>query len=107
MKTTSRSETITAAAIRQTDTVARLGGDEFALLLPETDGESALSVAAKVRQQLKRELEGRWPVSFSMGLVTYLKSPATIDEVVGRADGLMYEVKKKGKDALRWEVVGD
>lgn len=60
-----------------------------------------------MRQQLKKEVEGRWPVSFSMGLVTYLKSPATIDEVVGRADGLMYEVKEKGKDALRWEVVGE
>lgn len=98
--------TTIAAAMRQTDTVARLGGDEFALLLPETDGESALAMAAKVRQQLKKDVEGRWPVSFSMGLVTYLKSPSTIDEVVGRADGLMYEVKEKGKDALRWEVVG-
>jgi diguanylate cyclase (GGDEF)-like protein len=99
--------TTIAAAMRQTDTVARLGGDEFALLLPETDGESALAMAAKVRQQLKKGVEGRWPVSFSMGLVTYLKSPSTIDEVVGRADGLMYEVKEKGKDALRWEVVGE
>lgn len=98
---------IIAAAIRETDTVARLGGDEFALLLPETAGESALSVAAKVRQQLKKDVESRWPVSFSMGLVTYLKSPATIDEVIGRADRLMYEVKEESKDALRREVVGE
>lgn len=98
--------TIIAAAIRETDTVARLGGDEFALLLPATDKDSALTVAAKVREQLEKDVESRWPVTFSMGLVTYLKSPATIDEVIGRADRLMYEVKEESKNALRREVVG-
>jgi len=96
-----------SASIRDTDTVARLGGDEFALLLPETAGDSALTAAAKVRRQLKIDVESRWPVTFSMGLVTYLKAPATIDEVIGRADRLMYQVKEEGKDALRLEVVGD
>jgi diguanylate cyclase (GGDEF)-like protein len=95
------------SAIRETDTVARLGGDEFALLLPETAEESALTVAKKVQQQLKKEVESRWPITFSMGLVTYLQSPATIDEVIGRADRLMYEVKEKYKDDLRYEVVGE
>jgi len=85
---------IIAGAIRETDTVARLGGDEFALLLPETARESALTVAVNVRQQLKKGVVGRWPVSFSMGMVTYLKSPVAIDDVVGRADRLMYQVKK-------------
>lgn len=96
-----------AASIRETDYLARLGGDEFALLLPETAGESALTVIAKVRRQLKKEVESRWTVSFSIGMVTYLKSPATIDEVIGRADRLMYEVKEESKDALREEVVGE
>ena len=98
--------TVIAAAIRETDTVARLGGDEFALLFPETAGYSAFSVAAKVRQRLVEAVESRWPVSFSMGLVTYLKSPATIDEVIGRADSLMYQVKDGSKDGLRREVIG-
>jgi diguanylate cyclase (GGDEF)-like protein len=98
---------IIAATIRKTDTVARLGGDEFALLLPETDEDTAVTVAAKVRQQLKEYVERSWTVSFSMGMVTYLKSPTTIDEVIGRADRLMYEVKEMSKDALRREVVGE
>ncbi|MDD2733679.1 MAG: GGDEF domain-containing protein [Desulfuromonadaceae bacterium] len=98
---------VIVSAIRETDTVARLGGDEFALLLPNTAEESALTVAAKVRQQLKKDVESCWPITFSMGLVTYMKSPATIDEVIGRADRLMYEVKEESKDALRYEVVGE
>jgi diguanylate cyclase (GGDEF)-like protein len=99
--------TTIAASIRETDYLARLGGDEFALLLPETAAESALTVVTKVRRQLKNEVESRWKVSFSIGMVTYLKSPATIDEVLGRADCLMYEVKEESKDGLRREVVGE
>lgn len=98
---------VIVVAIRETDTIARLGGDEFALLLPETAEESALKVAEKVRQQLKKDVESRWPITFSMGLVTYLQSPATIDEVISRADRLMYDVKEKCKDDLRYEVVGE
>jgi diguanylate cyclase (GGDEF)-like protein len=99
--------TTIAAAIRETDTVARLGGDEFALLLPETAEVSALAAVTKVQQQLKGEVESCWPITFSIGLVTYLKSPTTIDEVIGRADRLMYEVKEESKDALHREVVGE
>ena len=97
---------IIAAAIRETDTVARLGGDEFALLLPETAKESALTAVTKVQQQLRNDVENSWSVTFSIGLATYLKSPSTRDEVLGRADRLMYEVKEENKNSLRWEVVG-
>lgn len=97
---------ILSKAIRETDMAARLGGDEFALLLPETGGESALAVANIVRQQLHKNVESRWPVTFSIGMVTYLKSPATIDEVSGRADRLMYKAKEASKDAMHLDVVG-
>jgi diguanylate cyclase (GGDEF)-like protein len=98
--------TVISKSVREIDTVARLGGDEFALLLPETGGEAAVLVANKVRQRLKMSVENDWPVTFSIGLVTYQKSPTTIDEVIGRADRLMYEAKEAGKDALHREVVG-
>lgn len=94
-------------SVREIDTVARLGGDEFALLLPETGGEAAVKVANKVRQRLKTSVENNWPVTFSIGLVTYQKSPTTIDEVIGRADRLMFEAKEAGKNAVHREVVGE
>lgn len=92
-------------SIRESDTVARLGGDEFALLLPEAGDSAARSVAAKVRGRLAEEVERRWPVTFSIGMVTYLNAPATVDDMIRRADLLMYEVKGTGKDELRHEVV--
>jgi diguanylate cyclase (GGDEF)-like protein len=97
---------VLSTSVREIDTVARLGGDEFALLLPETGGEAAVLVANKVRLRLKTSVEKNWPVTFSIGLVTYQKSPTTIDEVIGRADRLMFKAKEAGKDALHREVVG-
>lgn len=92
-------------SIRESDTVARLGGDEFALLLPEAGEDAARSAESKLRQRLKTEVESRWPVTFSIGMVTYFDAPATVDDMIRRADLLMYEVKGSGKDELRHEVV--
>lgn len=96
-----------ASVVRPTDLVSRLGGDEFALLLPATPAEAATSVLGRVGDRL-RELarENGWPIGFSIGALT---TPATgsVDELVGRADALMYEVKRCGKNGLRHEVVAD
>jgi len=92
--------------LRETDTPARLGGDEFAILLPETDAESALVVLAKVQACLDAVMQQqRWPVSFSVGVVTFTRAPASAEEMVQRADELMYEVKRKGKRAMVSQVV--
>jgi diguanylate cyclase (GGDEF)-like protein len=87
--------------IRSTDILARLGGDEFVLLLPETRSEAALAFLTKIHEHLQKTMtSNNWPVSFSIGSVTYLRAPATVDEVVCRADMLMYEVKRSGKNRL-------
>lgn len=93
------------AAIRESDTVARLGGDEFGLLLPETDGDAAVAVAAKIHASLKAHVEQHWPVTFSIGMVTYHEAPASTDEMIRFVDQLMYEVKTTGKDELRHLVI--
>jgi diguanylate cyclase (GGDEF)-like protein len=90
------------AGCRSTDLVTRLGGDEFAVLLPETTGDTAESLVARLRSQLKEDAEAKgWPVGFSVGIVSYAAAPASIDEMIGRADLLMYEVKATGKDGFR------
>lgn len=91
--------------VRSTDMVARLGGDEFALLLPESDPESARNAVRKVMNGLTRALKDDWPVTFSVGMVTYMLPPASVDEMVKEADNLMYAVKLAGKGAVRHEVV--
>jgi diguanylate cyclase (GGDEF)-like protein len=93
------------AVTREVDVVARIGGDEFAVLLPETGPEGARSAAAKIRDHLRREMRaGGWPVSFSIGVVTCLDPLERTDELLRRADRLGYEVKRSGKDSVRFEV---
>jgi diguanylate cyclase (GGDEF)-like protein len=90
-----------AANIRSTDILARFGGDEFVLLLPDTGSEAAQPFLAKIHDNLQHTMaSNNWPVTFSIGAVTYLKAPATVDEVICRADILMYEVKRGGKNRL-------
>lgn len=93
------------SVIRESDTVARLGGDEFGLLMPETDGTAAVTVATKIHAGLKVQVEQHWPVTFSIGMVTYLKAPPSTDEMIRVADRLMYEVKDSGKNELRHLLV--
>ena len=92
--------------IRTSDIVARLGGDEFALFLPETGSEAADALIFKVKRELQAVVQRDWPVTFSIGMVTFFKPPATVDEMIARADSLMYEAKAGGKDKIRHEVVG-
>ena len=92
--------------IRSVDMVARLGGDEFALLLPESGPESANDMIRKAMHSLEKVIKDDWPVTFSIGMVTFLKPPATVDELLKHADDLMYSVKGAGKGAVRHEVIG-
>lgn len=89
-------------AVRGLDTVARLGGDEFGVLLPEVDRAGAEALADRLRLQLRETLAGRGDaVTFSIGVVTFLKPPASVDEMILRADELMYQAKRSGKDGWR------
>jgi diguanylate cyclase (GGDEF)-like protein len=92
--------------IRSTDAVGRLGGDEFALLLPETDAGSARVVVHKVRDSLLETVRKKeYPVTFSIGVMTYVKPPASINEILHETDKLMYSVKTGGKDGIHHEVM--
>lgn len=89
-------------ATRSTDTAARLGGDEFALLLPETPFAQAETALTKLRNRITEAMEeGRWPVSVSVGAVTFEASANSADQALRLTDDLMYEVKVEGGDGLR------
>ncbi len=91
--------------IRETDTVARLGGDEFALLLPETHYKAGESVLYRLQHELMIAIEAYSPpVSLSIGAVTFLSLPNSIEQMLEEVDILMYQVKKSGKNRLEHQV---
>ncbi len=89
------------ANLRSMDLFARLGGDEFALLLPETDAAAARPALARLQQAIQSALEGEaWPVTLSVGAVSYDAPPKEVKQAVTRADNVMYEAKRAGKNRL-------
>jgi len=91
--------------LRRTDLMARLGGDEFILLLPEIGQDAAQMIIPKIQSILLDEMRRNdWPVTFSIGALTYRDGPITADELLRRADELMYSVKRSGKNAIAYAV---
>ena len=92
--------------MRRTDVVGRLGGDEFALLMPETGADAALNVVDKVRAFQDIAQNRGLTITLSIGMVVYLSPPENVEEMIKRADALMYSVKTSGKNSIKYEVVG-
>jgi diguanylate cyclase (GGDEF)-like protein len=93
--------------IRGTDTAARLGGDEFAILLPETGPKSARLFIERIRERLSRDVqEHGWPVTFSIGVATFMRPPIDVNEAIRIADSLMYSAKNSGKNKIEFRVLG-
>jgi diguanylate cyclase (GGDEF)-like protein len=90
---------------RKIDVMARLGGDEFVLLLPETTQISARVVLDKFQKGIVEEMhQHKWPVTFSMGVLTCNVTPSSTDELLKIADELMYSVKHDRKNAVKYST---
>lgn len=84
--------------LRESDSLGRLGGDEFAVLFPETGADAASLIGDKLLGALAGLSDSKdWGIGASIGIVTYTEPPDTSDDVLGRADNLMYEAKRAGK----------
>src|SRR5947207_15935200 len=84
------------------DLVCRYGGEEFALVVPETTGEKAITVAEKLRRQVEmHHFPGvPRPVTISCGVADYPVHGATRAEEVAAADGALYMGKQAGRSKV-------
>ncbi|MFV0422608.1 diguanylate cyclase [Oleidesulfovibrio sp.] len=110
-----------SSTMRNVDICARLGGEEFAVLLPETDHESALLAAERLRNAIATmPVAGHeFSVSSSLGLTTlryadlfcrdHPKGSAAsektaqpagqiVEDMLKRADIALYAAKKNGRN---------
>lgn len=96
------------STVRNTDTMARLGGDEFAILLPETSSDNAKGAINRIQNSLSQiKASNGTQITFSIGVITNNFRPCTFDEIIMAADGLMYEAKHSGKNAVKSAVFGE
>ena len=91
--------------VRARDLIARLGGDEFGVLLSDTGCEVAELVVQRLRSvgEALTKKEGS-PMPFSIGVVTFLDPPASVDAMLSAADRVMYSAKKNGKHTICREI---
>lgn len=86
---------------RETDFVARLGGEEFIMLLPNTDGESALILANKIRNIIEKtgfnSGGNRIKITLSCGLSQFNQDDSG-ESVFERADQALYKAKAEGRN---------
>jgi diguanylate cyclase (GGDEF)-like protein len=94
--------------IRATDLLARLGGDEFALLLAECGETDARVILDRILDRFGQEMASKqWPVTLSMGAMTFPQPMRDVDAMVRRVDELMYRAKKAGKNRVIHLVLRD
>jgi diguanylate cyclase (GGDEF)-like protein len=92
-------------SVRPSDLAARLGGDEFAVLLPELGPHEAAATMERIRSAVSATAGAESGVTASVGGVTYLAAPLTLEAMVHRADQLMYAAKASGRNAVSHEIV--
>lgn len=87
---------------RANDIVGRLGGEEFGILLPETSLSEAAIVGERIRsgiEALRLSDSGKsFGMTVSLGVV-HLQNDS-LDELLNRADELMYQAKARGRNRL-------
>lgn len=91
---------------RAIDVIVRFGGDEFGILFANTGADSAAQVVEKLKDALSDLVrDNGWPVTFSIGLATFINPPEKIDEMIDAADAQMYYAKQKGKNQTRHTII--
>lgn len=83
---------------RSSDIIARVGGDEFAILAIDTNGTSPEVIMTRLQNEVDI-YNGKgtrfYNISISIGVAYYdYKNPCSLDELMSRADKLMYEQKR-------------
>lgn len=92
------------SCLRTMDSAYRYGGEEFTIILPETGGEEAKTVAHRIRKAVEAEKFFSEPnkpyqVTISIGVTEYCKKEKFTD-FIKRADKAMYLSKLAGRNKV-------
>jgi diguanylate cyclase (GGDEF)-like protein len=99
--------------LRSNDVFARYGGEEFVVLLPRTEARQACQIAERIRstiamQPFQPHPEESHAITISIG-VSQLPEEfsgddgASIEKLIGAADGALYQAKESGRNKVVWE----
>lgn len=93
--------------VRPGDIPCRQGGEEFVVIMPDTPGDMASSVAERLRRSIAGHAfkisneKNCLDVTVSMGVATSQGGQVSIDDLLKRADEALYEAKESGRNQVR------
>jgi diguanylate cyclase (GGDEF)-like protein len=89
--------------LRRSDVLARYGGDELAVVLPRTDGDTAVQVLDEIRENfshLRHRVGSRdFTATLSCGVATYPARPSA-GLLAEAADAALYSAKRAGRNRV-------
>jgi len=94
---------ILSQRLRKTDIIGRYGGEEFAVILPGTDGATAVRVLDEIRRGFgeihHHSSKGDFEVTFSCGVAEFphCRDAASLGDA---ADKALYEAKRSGRNRI-------
>jgi diguanylate cyclase (GGDEF)-like protein len=86
---------------RESDLVCRYGGDEFSLILRDTDKDSAVVTAERIREAFQLRFgKNAVKVTSSIGVACVPVDARTKPELVAAADAALYKSKQGGRNRV-------
>lgn len=90
-------------SLREVDYAGRLGGEEFVVILTRTRLGEALVVTERIRKAIESadfsDVQPGLKVTTSIGTTAYAP-PETLEDVLSRADGYLYQSKQNGRNRV-------
>lgn len=87
---------------RRSDLVARFGGEEFVMLMPNTDTDTAHTIAQRIQNALAQGdsvLPDAHKFTMSFGIAA-LEPQESMEQAMKRADIALYQAKKSGRNRI-------
>lgn len=92
------------SATRTQDALGRLGGEEFLVLIDDTDTESAVAAAERLRRALAEAAlaldPGPHPATISLGVAVLGAKDQNFSDLLRRADRALYTAKESGRNRV-------
>ncbi|HEX9840805.1 MAG TPA: sensor domain-containing diguanylate cyclase [Anaerolineales bacterium] len=96
------------SSVREVDLIGRYGGEELLIFLPETDSETAMQVAERLRTSIDgtpMEVSGQeLHVTVSIGVSRKDENTLQLETLIARADQALYIAKHKGRNRVAISV---